>query len=321
MNPADAAVRDYVADVVGVDAGRITGVHRFAAGERHVMHLVSYRGDEAPTGRAVVVRAARSGDSGERASFEREGAVLAKVSDIAGPGVLDGCLERAGFPGPVMCLQHVEGVTRELASASSPDIERLGALVGWLHALPVDDLDRWFPGPGAGREYVSWRIDLDARKLAAVRDPLPAAVQQRLRVTWERVHERSAPESDDAARSLLHGDVATNNVVWSAPGPVLIDWEYARLGDPADEVAYVFGQNDLPASLRAAFLRGYAGSRPAEAVAAVQQRAAWWEPVNLLGSVLWWIERWSDPGAPKAASHYLAEALARLERLERPVSR
>ena len=44
--------------------------------------------------------------------------------------------------------------------------------------------------------------------------------------------------------ALLHGDIGPGNVLWG-PDPVLIDWEYTRLGDPADEIAYLFDQNAL----------------------------------------------------------------------------
>ena len=36
------------------------------------------------------------------------------------------------------------------------------------------------------------------------------------------------------------------DLLWDAE-PILIDWEYARLGDPADEIAYTFTQNALSA--------------------------------------------------------------------------
>lgn len=79
--------------------------------------------------------------------------------------------------------------------------------------------------------------------------------------SWRRAAD-SLAESFEAARDsgsfnsdeglvLLHGDVAPGNVLWN-PRPCLIDWEYARLGDPADEMAYTFDQNALTPSQRQA---------------------------------------------------------------------
>lgn len=56
------------------------------------------------------------------------------------------------------------------------------------------------------------------------------------------------------------------------------------------------------------------------------------EPVILLGSALWWLERWSaragvddlggvDPSGPKPQSYYLKRAVRRLERFETAVGR
>jgi aminoglycoside phosphotransferase (APT) family kinase protein len=44
--------------------------------------------------------------------------------------------------------------------------------------------------------------------------------------------------------ALPYGDIGPGNVLWGRE-PALIDWEYTRLGDPADEIAYLFDQNAL----------------------------------------------------------------------------
>lgn len=62
------------------------------------------------------------------------------------------------------------------------------------------------------------------------------------------------------------------------------------------------------------------------------ERVRWWEPVLLLGSALWWLERWSwrtaaagagrvDPSAPKAPDYYLDHALRRLDRFDAALRR
>jgi thiamine kinase-like enzyme len=126
---------------------------------------------------------------------------------------------------------------------------------------------------------------------------------------------------------LLHGDPGAGNIIWT-PQPVLIDWEYARLGDPADEIAYIFGQHGLAASQREAFWRGYrTRPDPRRHLEHVVDRVRSWEPLTLLGSALWWLERWSrradadatgdvDPSAAKAPTYYLDHATRRLNRLE-----
>jgi thiamine kinase-like enzyme len=52
---------------------------------------------------------------------------------------------------------------------------------------------------------------------------------------WYRTHNRLA---------LLHGDVGAGNIIWR-PLPTLIDWEDWRIGDPAEEIAYIFTEDIL----------------------------------------------------------------------------
>jgi thiamine kinase-like enzyme len=146
---------------------------------------------------------------------------------------------------------------------------------------------------------------------------------------WD-VRRDAASFLTDEPLSLLHGDVAMGNVLWG-PDPVLIDWEYARLGDPSDEIAYLFDQNGLDVPQRGAFWRGY-GARveSGPSLRHTIDRVSWWEPLTLLGSTLWWVERWvrrteadaartNDPAVPKDSGYYFDEAASRLDRLERAI--
>jgi thiamine kinase-like enzyme len=134
--------------------------------------------------------------------------------------------------------------------------------------------------------------------LAWARDPLPSALQARLMQAADSL-AASLESSQDAQSfrtgetlALLHGDIGPGNILWGTD-PALIDWEYTRLGDPADEIAYLFDQNALTKPQRQAFWDGYRQSVSTELrVAHVIDRVDWWEPVTLLGSALWWVERW-----------------------------
>jgi thiamine kinase-like enzyme len=47
------------------------------------------------------------------------------------------------------------------------------------------------------------------------------------------------------------------NVLWPADGPVLIDWEFHRMGDPAEDLAYLAELNGLPDDVVSRVLEGY----------------------------------------------------------------
>jgi thiamine kinase-like enzyme len=128
----------------------------------------------------------------------------------------------------------------------------------------------------------------------------------------------------DGGLVLLHADISGANVLW-VPEPVLIDWEYVRLGDPADEVAYLFTQNALSEPQQEAFWRGYSERLADAHLRSIAQRVSFWKPITLLGSVFWWLDAWSRAEAAGASGHsdsvtarepdyYLEQALARLDR-------
>lgn len=328
-------VRNYACDALADCApDRITEVTRFTSGERHLVYKVSYTVPDQDTNH-VVVRIAQTEQTRDAVGAEREAAVLRKVQGHAGPLLHDFTPESEWFDVPTTCTQFVPGEQRDLASASPHDIERLGSIVGWVHDLPTEDIVPFFPETAAPTAYLNSRMDLVYARVASyVRDPLPRGVQRQigsaLISTKSMLASAGAAESNGSADSyvLQHGDISSGNVIWN-DGPVLIDWEYARLADPADEIAYVFTQNDLAAEQRDAFWRGYRDVvRRTERVDRIADRETWWEPVTLLGSALWWIEQWSrslaadgrQGGEPfKTPAYHLQHAISRLDRWNAPV--
>jgi aminoglycoside phosphotransferase (APT) family kinase protein len=329
---AGRAVRGYVGAVMhDCPPDRITAVTELAAGENHAVFRVSYVGPPGDA-RDVVVRIATSEYASDCPTAEREATALRKAGGFGAPQLYDFRCESAWFDRPVMCMQFVDGDQR--APIAADDFERLGALVGWLHALPTDDLEGWkLPATTTAAAYLDARLTKIDEKLSSVRDPLPALVQKRLLHVTSRLRD-----SLDLVRSadvfqvndplvLLHGDVAGGNIFWT-PEPVLIDWEYARIGDAADEVAYIFNQNGFSGPQREVFWRGYQRSRgPAWSLEAVIERVRLWEPVTVLGSTLFWTQLWTrradadltgrdDPAVPRAQDYYREQTIWRLERAE-----
>jgi Ser/Thr protein kinase RdoA (MazF antagonist) len=194
--------------------------------------------------------------------------------------------------------------------------------------VPVDDLRPVLQAAPDLATYARHRGQSMLARMPLVRDPLPAAVQRRFHevaVRVERAVDRLQRVRGAGPPRLLHGDVSAGNVLWT-PQPVLIDWEYARIGDPADEIGYVFGQNALRPDQREAFCRGYGAGLPVASLARVRERAAVWEPLTLFGSALYWVDLWSrrvraeasgavDPSAPKEPDYYLDHATRYLARV------
>lgn len=330
------AVQGYVSYAVGCSPDRITAVSQFEDGNRHAVYKVSYL-DATSAAQHVVVRVSYGGDAADHAHAEQEARVLELVGGVAAPLLYDYSGTSAWFDTPAMCMAFVPGDARELSSVSPADLVRLGSLVAWVHDRPVDDAAA---GPTAGdiASYAEDQLQSIMGLLRWVRDPLPAAIQARVtEVTDPLTRTLEAGRDAEGFRTagplaLLHGDIGPGNILWG-PDPVLIDWEYARLGDPADEIAYTFDQNGLDALQREAFSRGYRERIDDESrLAKITDRITWWEPLTLFGSALWWVERWVrrieadasgnvDPVVPRQESYYRDRVVSRLARLDDHLSR
>jgi aminoglycoside phosphotransferase (APT) family kinase protein len=321
-------VRRYASEIVGDGAvGVIHSVVRFRSGDRHLVFKVSYTTRSGGMDN-LVVRVSAVSDAAERDQVLREAAVLETLEGSAAPRLLDVCCDGRWFDAPVMCTEFIEGDHRELASAARSELEALGALVGSVHARPVGDLAGRLGGSRTAAGYLDQWGELVVGYLPKLRQPLPPQVGSGVVSVAQILNGPLRGAWADAGEPmvLLHGDVTPGNILW-ADRPVLIDWEYTRLGDPADDVAYIFGQHGLGAEQRQAFWSGYRRWVRESALDRIVARARLWEPVILLGSALWWLERWSaragvddvggvDPSVPKPQSYYLEQAVRRLERFE-----
>lgn len=322
-----AQVRAYVRAVVpGWPTDKIADVRRLDSGENHDVYVVSLDALELIK---VVVRIATSERASDCAIAGREAAVMSEVGSPVAPVVHDFRCASEWFDKPAMCMQFVYGEQRP--PATSEEAERLGHTLGSLHGLRAVSLNEW---PGADlslAEYLDASVAKIDERLPFIADPLPAAAQSRLRgardLLDEAVQTARTDDSfrDDSSLVVLHGDVAGGNIVWT-PAPVLIDWEYARFGDAADEVAYIFNQNDLTGPQRQAFWQGYREGRGSEA-SGLLKRVSWWEPVTVLGSAFFWVELWwrravadatrsADLQVPKDQAYYRDHTVRRLERAE-----
>lgn len=331
-----AAVRAYASDAMGWPSETVTAVTPFEDGNRHTVHRVSFR-DALDGIRDVAVRVSFGGDASELAHAEREAAVLETVGGVVAPELYDFRPTSDWFDTPAMCMQFLPGRQQDLQTVGLAEIRQLASLVAWVHERPVDGLGESMGTTTTIASYASDRLRAILSTLTWARDPLPETLQDRLRSAADALAESFEASRDSGGfnsgetLSLLHGDIAPGNILWS-PGPYLIDWEYTRLGDPADEMAYTFDQNALTPSQRRAFWGGYQqGIDSRSRLAHIIERVGWWEPVTLLGSALWWVERWvrrteldtegtADPGVPREPGYYFNHIISRIDRLDTRVS-
>jgi Ser/Thr protein kinase RdoA (MazF antagonist) len=113
-----------------------------------------------------------------------------------------------------------------LAGTGEPiDWREVGAIVRRVHALMPDDLPEGYPVP-APTSFPWWdfdalMVDVGTDVDEDARAGLQAAIARN--TAWRRL---------DGARVVCHGDVHPGNVMMTAGGPVLIDWDLMCAAPP-----------------------------------------------------------------------------------------
>lgn len=329
MKSIATAARAYAAQALRLNTDRAASlsVGRLRGGERHQLLKVFE-----PEGAAYVVRISRTDDQYEREKARREAMALSYLEDGLAPHLYDYDERSAFFCRPTMLIAFLPGVHVDLAASSEEMLRSLGRTVGRLHDLKADRFITAFrPNARTPAEYLIERFKWDiGRKVRW--DRLPAELATRF---WKGYRKVAEVALDAVVQehwlalipfSLLHGDMGAENMIWSEGKVRLLDWEDVRLGDAAEEIAYILTENALSESGRTAFWSGYCDAR-ANGGDTVACRVQVWEPIVLFGSAMWWLDRYArklnarrkgahDALAPRALPHYRGQALQRLRRFE-----
>jgi Ser/Thr protein kinase RdoA (MazF antagonist) len=189
------------------------------------------------------------------------------------------------------------------------DAERrrlIGRTIGRMHAV------------GAARP-AAHRPRLDVRR--SVHEPLeaigagafmPEALLPRYRDVALRIAAATAPRLAAVKPQRIHGDLHWGNVLWTADGPVLVDFDDMVMGPPVQDL-WLLARGDSEEAQRARedLLAGYELFREFD-----RSTLALVEPLRALRIVYmsgWIARRWDDPAFPAAfptfrqASYWMSE--------------
>ncbi|WP_114907456.1 phosphotransferase family protein [Ornithinimicrobium murale] len=213
--------------------------------------LADLRARQGP--RAVVVRVPRDIAALPRPMSE-EFAALVAAPDGLGPRPIH--LATSGDPigaelgsptggAAYMVVEHVPGHPRPAAGWTDDLLAAHAAQLARLHEVTFDGhgdvtaTDRLEPRLsmlGAGEASLQWWTDHHPDLVAA------ADIAQ----LWPRVRALFAATEPEFARldrfSLVHGDAAVPNILVSGGTPRYVDWEWAGIGDPARDLAFIGGE-------------------------------------------------------------------------------
>ena len=179
----------------------------------------------------------------------------------------------------ILITGRVDGAPRPAASWSADQAGAVGRLLALVHRRPA-------PASVEGAPASRGRLIADIRRdcRPGLRAITAAAIA-------------ALPSPEPGARVLLHGDPWSANIVWSAAGPVLVDWEYARGGEPAEDLAYLSALDELSDATLDEVLRGY-GADPALAA-----RVRAWRPLMAAWCGSWLCDRGAGDRGARLVAH------------------
>ena len=248
--------------------------------------------------REVVVRVYQEWEKDPVAAARDEYAVLTAIAAVIHsaprPILADPSGELIGTPLIVMSL--LPGAPLPPTGDDSWATQLATALAA-VHATPLDRLPTDFPREGTPAERLKRMLEWGAD----VRDPLWDTAVAALTPIAERVRPNTP--------TLIHGDFWFGNTLWERGHLTgIVDWDGARIADPAHDVA--IARNDL------ALLAGPRGPEifidAYERIRGPLRELAFWDLYCCLAPIRWlphWVEGYTELGLQLP----LAEARARLK--------
>jgi aminoglycoside phosphotransferase (APT) family kinase protein len=259
--------------------------------------------------REVVVRVYRGWDDAA-ATAKREYAALAAVSHVVAlaptPLLMDPDGDLIGEA--LIVMTFLPGAPLPPLAPDDAWAEQLADALIAVHATPIERLSADFPRAGSAAE----RLARNVERGAGERDPL-----------WHTVVAALRPVAADVtanAATLIHSDFWFGNTLWQDGRLTgIVDWDGARIDDPALDVA--IARNDLAllsgADLADVFLARYERARGR------LRDLAFWDALSCLAPIRFlphWVEGYSELGLdlPLATARarlesWIASALRRLE--------
>jgi aminoglycoside phosphotransferase (APT) family kinase protein len=246
--PIHELLERFLAEVDPDLAATVVSYRPISGGYSRVTALTEIRTADGTT-QKLVLRSDPRGDKGVFTSDrDREWPLLQAMWDVGTieiprPRWYDATGERLGTKTIVM--DHIEATPLQATLGERADIA--GARTVFLQVAaallrtPLDALPAHIERPADWDSYIDTAIDIYVRAEAELSDSSPII---RYVSAWLRAHK-----PPPVPLALVHGDFQPGNIlVADGRPPVVIDWEFTRIGDPREDIGYYSG-NPLPDSL------------------------------------------------------------------------
>lgn len=134
----------------------------------------------------------------------------------------------------VAFLERLSGTPLRVDQLDERQAEAAGARLATIHAARGE----WFGSLDGTHRYADWAGSWAPRWKVMV--ALVAGLDRELATDLDEWGRSLLPSAHDGTPpTLVHGDFGPANLLWSAhdPRPWVVDWEHARYGHPAEDLA------------------------------------------------------------------------------------
>jgi aminoglycoside phosphotransferase (APT) family kinase protein len=232
------ALERFLASVEPQRPVRVTSLRPVTGGYSRLTAIAEVTWDDGATERLVLRGDPPPGDGVFVSDRDAEWEVLRALArsgsvpvprprwyDASGEHFGTRCIVVDHFPG--RNLQQVLGAAADRAAPARTFVDTIAD----IHTTPLDVLPAGMDRPGSWDDYLDGVLDLYDRVDREISDSSPV-----LRYVSARLRAHRPPPVPFA---LVHGDCQPSNVLVADSGErVVIDWEFARIGDPREDLGY-----------------------------------------------------------------------------------
>jgi Ser/Thr protein kinase RdoA (MazF antagonist) len=209
----------------------------------------------------------------------------------------------------LLAHQHLPGQPSPIVHVSDAARERLGGCLAWLHRHRREGFTIW-PSLEVQR---GTRVELFHARLATLRRYRAAEKLPDAAALLNRLADITLPASagwQETDFALCHGDLSIGNILWDGDAVALIDWEFARDGDAAEDIAYLVAEQELASETVGEIAEAYvdAGGDPWAFA-----RLPAWLPLVALDAALWWADYHLAQGADPVTHPDVRDRLKRAQ--------
>jgi len=180
-------------------------------------------------------------------------------------------------------VEDARTIARMLSKLHRKKYPRFGQIDGKLQEGSLYD---------ALTERMGWvSYEFDKLEEEITRNNKPADLKQSILPTLVRLNEaldeiclKNKQFFSGSSFSVVHGDLRQWNILRHPKGISLIDWELARIADPAEDIANLFVNSYISESCKKVFMKAYLGGRTDKSL---EKRIKVYELLQIMGIAYW----------------------------------